>query len=464
MNKLILSHYHNEPLSIIRKTQVLINGIWVGLGFMVVVAVVHLIIPLGWWFTVGDFTFIGIYLILQLLIYKKHYELVTNILTVLIPLVVFLQIPLRDLMQDTIHPHTRFLETEVLLIGSMVFISLCAYNRWQIFWLALLSIVVILVHFQIIITKFHAGVPSSMAISDIVIYALLFILTSFISYYRYRISENLIMGLELESEKVKNLNNSLQAQVEERTQKIQEQNRQLQKSNFELDYLVYRVSHDVRGPIVSALGLIDLIRTEAKNPQALEYLEILCSLVLKLDVLVKDLIELSQNARLEVECELIDWQSLYEEALEKNHIYGNFDKLEKKITIEAFSDFYTDKQRLLVALTNLISNAIKYADTTKETPFLSIKIEANEYKSHIKVKDNGQGIESRHLEKVFDMFYRATDKSPGSGLGLYIVKEIVERLGGSVQVESKINKGSCFEIQLPNLFYPTELPEEHIPT
>lgn len=387
---------------------------------------------------------------------KKHHQLVVNIIIVLIPLVVLLQIPLRDLMQDTIHPHTRFLETELLLIGSMVFISLCAYNKWQIFWLTVLSLGVILMHFQIIIVKCYAGVYSPMAISDITIYVLLFILTSFISYYRYKISEHLIMGLEREGEKVKILNNSLQAQVEDRTEKIQEQNRQLQKSNFELDYLIYRVSHDVRGPIVSALGLIALIRTEVKNPQALEYIEILCELIHKLDVLVKDLIELSQNARLEIESELIDWQTLYEEALLKNHIHSNFHKIVKDVNIQAYSDFYTDKQRLLVILTNLISNAIKYADTSKETPFLSVKIEVNEHKSYIKIKDNGQGIGSTHLLKVFDMFYRATDKSPGSGLGLYIVKEIVERLGGTVQVESKINKGSCFEIQLPNLLQQAE--------
>jgi signal transduction histidine kinase len=449
--KILLKNYNTEPLSIIRKTQVLINGILVNFIFILIITIVHVIIPLGWLFIITDVGFLIYWIVSLFLIYKKKYEFVSMSFTFILPVVIFVELPVRDFMEYIVQPHTRFIETEILAVAGLVFISLSAYKHWQIFWFSLMSLVVIIAHFLIIIFKYHGGYFSPMAISDIIIYSVLFLIMSFMSYYRYQISEKLILGLESETIKVKNLNNSLQGQVKQRTQEINEQNQQLKKTNFELDYLVYRVSHDIRGPLVSALGLIGLIRSESEPIQQGLYLDILCELVTKLDNLIKDTIELSQNARLEVETEKIDWQNIWEEILANNQFQPNFLKVKKELILGEKAAFFSDRQRLSVILNNLISNAIKYAEVENRQAILHLSIEVDAQQVLIKVEDNGHGIAPEHQEKVFDMFYRATDRSPGSGLGLYIVKEITQKLGGKISFDSKLHKGSAFDLLLPNL-------------
>lgn len=109
-----------------------------------------------------------------------------------------------------------------------------------------------------------------------------------------------------------------------------------------------------------------------------------------------------------------------------------------------------DANRLKVVLTNLISNSIRYADFNKKNPFIKIEATQTEDKTKILVSDNGQGIAKEHHDKIFDMFYRASENSKGSGLGLYIVMETLTRMGGSIETTSEHGSGSTFAIILPN--------------
>jgi signal transduction histidine kinase len=113
--------------------------------------------------------------------------------------------------------------------------------------------------------------------------------------------------------------------------------------------------------------------------------------------------------------------------------------------------FRTDLARLTVILNNLIGNAIKYHDATKLRPFVRIAATRAESGYAITVKDNGIGIAREHQARVFDMFYRASDRSKGSGLGLYIVKESVHKLQGAVHVKSQVGVGSTFTVELPDV-------------
>ena len=97
----------------------------------------------------------------------------------------------------------------------------------------------------------------------------------------------------------------------------------------------------------------------------------------------------------------------------------------------------------------MISNAIKYRNPSRELCELKIHGWENEAFYHFEIEDNGIGISGDHLGKVFDMFYRANDRSQGSGLGLYIVKETVAKLEGSIDVKSQVDKGSVFTLTLP---------------
>jgi len=104
----------------------------------------------------------------------------------------------------------------------------------------------------------------------------------------------------------------------------------------------------------------------------------------------------------------------------------------------------------------LLSNAIKYADLKKEQPYIEIDIQCSILEAQITVRDNGEGIAQDAVTKVFDMFYRASEKGNGSGLGLFIVKEAVQKLKGTIEVKSEEGMGTEFVVRIPNLFRDTE--------
>jgi len=110
-----------------------------------------------------------------------------------------------------------------------------------------------------------------------------------------------------------------------------------------------------------------------------------------------------------------------------------------------------DEKRLEKLLYNLISNGIKYSDLNKTDPFVLVKMMQDEHFYQISVSDNGEGIEEKHHLNIFDMFYRASVKKNGTGLGLYLCKEIVLKLEGELTLQSQKGKGSEFIIKLPKI-------------
>ena len=113
-------------------------------------------------------------------------------------------------------------------------------------------------------------------------------------------------------------------------------------------------------------------------------------------------------------------------------------------------EFVSDPLRIHAILNNLISNATQYYDAAKSNPYAKIIIKTDPTQASIKVEDNGMGIDSDQQQAVFDMFYRGSRNSTGSGLGLYIVKEIVNRLGGIVDLSSHLGHGTVVEVKLRN--------------
>jgi len=109
-----------------------------------------------------------------------------------------------------------------------------------------------------------------------------------------------------------------------------------------------------------------------------------------------------------------------------------------------------DGKRLRIVLSNLISNAIRYHDQRKENKYIKIYHHTSGSSFSLHIEDNGQGIAPEVHSKVFDMFYRGNESSLGSGLGLYIVKETLEKLSGTIQLSSTPKIGSTFSISVPN--------------
>jgi len=230
-----------------------------------------------------------------------------------------------------------------------------------------------------------------------------------------------------------------------------EKNRDLQKVNTELDSFVYRVSHDLRAPLTSILGLINLMKIETNRDKIADYINLQERSVLKLDLFIKEIINLSRNSRLGITVSKIDFNELFKEVFESQNYTKSAENIERIIEIEDNLEFYTDRQRLSIILNNLISNSLKYVDSNEKNPFVKVKVYVDEPNCIIEVSDNGIGISEVFLPKIFEMFYRATQEFTGSGLGLYIVKETVDRLKGKITVKSKTRQGSTFKVVLPNL-------------
>ena len=233
--------------------------------------------------------------------------------------------------------------------------------------------------------------------------------------------------------------------------KLIEKNRDLQKVNNELDSFVYRVSHDLRAPLTSILGLISLMKIETNPDKIGEYIQLQERSILKLDLFIKEIINLSRNSRLGITASKIDFNELLNEIFESQHYTKTAERVERIWDIEEGLAFYTDRQRLSIILNNLISNSLKYTNANQEEPFVKVKVYAENDDCIIEVSDNGIGISEIYLPKIFEMFFRAAQDFAGSGLGLYIVKETVEKLNGKIKVKSKMREGSVFKVTLPNL-------------
>jgi signal transduction histidine kinase len=136
--------------------------------------------------------------------------------------------------------------------------------------------------------------------------------------------------------------------------------------------------------------------------------------------------------------------------LERLKYLEGFEIMQTNITIKADGAFYSDEYRITVIMNNLISNAINYKDLAKEKCILNISVLVTKEKGIVSVEDNGIGIPEEYKSKIFNMFFRGTVKSKGAGLGLYIVKETINKLNGKINIHSAYGKGSTVEMELPN--------------
>ncbi|MFT7282595.1 MAG: signal transduction histidine kinase, partial [Cyclobacteriaceae bacterium] len=232
---------------------------------------------------------------------------------------------------------------------------------------------------------------------------------------------------------------------------INRQNIKLTKVNAELDRFVYSASHELRSPLTSVLGLVRLARTE-ESGNINEYLDHIESSVMRLDSFIKDIIDYSRNTRLENFRKKIDFDAMIRGILEDISYSKNFTKISTSFENKLSSDFYSDDKRLKIAFSNLINNAVKHHDPSRvENPYVNIILTSSDVGIIVEITDNGPGIEKEYQDDIFKMFFRATVRSEGSGLGLYIVHEIIQRVSGTIELSSTFGVGTSFILKLPNL-------------
>ena len=264
--------------------------------------------------------------------------------------------------------------------------------------------------------------------------------------------------------KLQVFNENLETMVLERTSALKEEistrkkaeenlqgtNQELSKRNTELDNFVYSVSHDLRAPIASVLGLINLAKKDKDVQMKDMYLDMILKSAIQQDHFIKEILDQSRNSRLEVKREEILFRPLIDETFHQLKFATNAGQpVEKVIKINQDQPFFSDRWRLKVILNNVISNAIRYRNG--RDPVIKVNVDITEHAASVAIEDNGKGIEKDHLPNVYKMFYRATDDGAGSGLGLYIVKEAIEKLNGQINIESELGKGTTVTLQIPAL-------------
>ncbi|HET7178353.1 MAG TPA: PAS domain-containing sensor histidine kinase, partial [Chryseosolibacter sp.] len=224
---------------------------------------------------------------------------------------------------------------------------------------------------------------------------------------------------------------------------------ELKVRNAELDNFVYKVSHDLRAPLSSVLGLVNLSGMDGNDDNPTEYIRIIGEKIKALDNFIGDVLSHSKNLKMEVNISQVDLEKIVDQTFTELSYLDGAQHMKRIVKIEGI-DFYSDHWRVSEIFRNLVSNAIKYRKTNSEQSEVTIKITVDHLCADINFADNGIGIKDSSLKRIFEMFYRATDQAEGSGIGLYIVKNAVEKLGGQIRVASAPGKGTRFHILLPN--------------
>jgi PAS domain S-box-containing protein len=224
---------------------------------------------------------------------------------------------------------------------------------------------------------------------------------------------------------------------------------ELKIRNTELDNFVYKVSHDLRAPLSSVLGLVNLARLPGNTDNPMDYIDIIGEKVAALDHFIGDVLSHSKNLKMDVNIDKVDLTKIIDQTFMDLSYLEGAKNMKRCVKIDGI-EFYSDHWRISEIFRNLISNAIKYRQLISDNPEVTIKIHVDHLRADISFADNGIGIDDKNLNRIFDMFYRATEQSDGSGIGLYIVKNAVEKLGGQISVASKIDQGTRFSIILPN--------------
>ena len=231
---------------------------------------------------------------------------------------------------------------------------------------------------------------------------------------------------------------------------LAQKNEELVSAYKELDKFAYSVTHDIKGPLISIKGAIGIVRKEPLSETAAQFMELMSKSVDKLNDFVDNIHFYYRFKRGELDISEISFADIVEtlktvheiELLEKNIIFD--------VKINQKQPFLSDYTKLTLILNNLFSNAIKYQRRDEQHKKITLEINIADNKATITISDNGIGIEKEYINNIFDMFFRATSDEPGTGFGLYNVREAISMLNGSISVNSEPGKGTKFDVAIPS--------------
>ncbi|WP_075352239.1 hybrid sensor histidine kinase/response regulator [Algoriphagus marinus] len=232
---------------------------------------------------------------------------------------------------------------------------------------------------------------------------------------------------------------------------LKDKNEKLKKLHSEMNQFVYSLSHELRGPLMSISGVSKLAKMEITEPHVLEYFDMIDSATLKLDDFIYKMLDFYRSTKIDNKVTKIFFKEIIDQQLEAYRT--KFDLSHFKINIQINQDhkFLSDDAKIRVILNNLFSNSVQFQKQTPGEKWINLTIDVTESEAVITIEDNGIGIDDKYKTEVFSLFTRATQKNVGTGIGLYMVKEAVEQMGGRIELGSVLAEGTTIKVVLPSI-------------
>jgi two-component system sensor histidine kinase/response regulator len=240
------------------------------------------------------------------------------------------------------------------------------------------------------------------------------------------------------------------ADIYDARKELKIKNDRLQKLHSEMNQFVYSLSHELRGPLMSISGISKLAKMETLDPAILEYFDMIDSATLKLDDFIYKMLDFYRSTKIDNKIELINFNLIFDQQMEEYRKKWKMEDVDFSVDIQQAFEFHSDEAKIRVILNNLVGNAYKFQKESGSKK-IKITIATTKDQAEITVVDNGIGIEEKHQKDVFNLFHRATQRNVGSGLGLYMVKESVEQMNGTVILKSEQGSGTSVQVILPDL-------------
>jgi signal transduction histidine kinase len=241
----------------------------------------------------------------------------------------------------------------------------------------------------------------------------------------------------------------LEAQKEELTaavEKLIDKNKELLERNQELDQILYRASHDLKSPITSMFGVLNLLKSESIPEGFQDYYNHFELMMHQMNGVVNTLDLLGKSTLDEIKIKVVNLKELVERETNQLKYLSNFKWIDFEISFDGPLEIKTDELLVSILLRSLLSNAIVFREPKKG--FIKVIMISTIDELQIEVENDGEGISELIAPKIFEMFYRGSERSIGQGMGLYLVKKIVGRLQGQVAWEST-SSSTTFKVLIP---------------
>jgi signal transduction histidine kinase len=242
------------------------------------------------------------------------------------------------------------------------------------------------------------------------------------------------------SQAISKINESLELKVKERTS-------ELQQAYKELDTFFYRSSHDFRRPLTTFMGLSEVAKVTVKDSNALELFSKVNETARSLDKMLSKLQSISDMGSQQLIYKEVFIKEIFENECVEYSYEINTRGIKTYIEADIKTPFYSYPALIRIAVSNLIENAIYFCQPAN--PYIKLSAVQKADVLELSVEDNGQGIAEEYIPRIFEMYFRGNENSKGNGLGLYIVKKVVEKLKGQLSVSSHQFKGTTVTVTLP---------------